>query len=181
MENETVGIRGLKDKASSIIDRVEGRGDHCDEARSPRSANRLHDHPAVPVGIDHRRNGASARKALATYPPKPAKLKVEGKSTAEYVFEVGAEPLPRCQRADQAPGRRARSPGSPQRLHRGRRHPHHRDRSRRGDHGFGPNAQGPPPHPSGAGSSVMQSMTHFWRRPHRAPSLIRFAPTTLST
>lgn len=86
MEKATVGIRELKDKASSIIDRVE-EGEAITVTKHGRPVARIVSattppHLAALVADGTVRPGESRR-----YLPKPAKLRGSGKSAADYVSE----------------------------------------------------------------------------------------------
>jgi prevent-host-death family protein len=87
MENATVGIRELKDKASSIIDRVE-EGEAITVTKHGRpvarivsTGNPLHLSALIADGTVRPPTGARY------LPPKPAKLQGTGKSAADYVSE----------------------------------------------------------------------------------------------
>jgi prevent-host-death family protein len=86
MEKATVGIRELKDKASSIIDRVEG-GEAITVTKHGRPVARIVSaatppHLAALVADGTVRPGEGHR-----YLPKPATLRGSGKSAADYVSE----------------------------------------------------------------------------------------------
>jgi prevent-host-death family protein len=86
MEKATVGIRELKDKASSIIDRVEG-GEAITVTKHGRAVARIVStttpaHLAALVADGTVRPSEGPR-----YLPKPAKLKGRGMSAADYVSE----------------------------------------------------------------------------------------------
>lgn len=86
MEKATVGIRELKDKASSIIDRVE-EGEAITVTKHGRPVARIVStatppHLAALVAEGTVRPGAGPR-----YLPKPTKLRGAGKSAADYVSE----------------------------------------------------------------------------------------------
>ncbi|HET8863965.1 MAG TPA: type II toxin-antitoxin system prevent-host-death family antitoxin [Solirubrobacterales bacterium] len=87
MKKATVGIRELKDKASTIIDRVE-EGEAITITKHGRPVARIvsaatppHLAALVADGSVHPSEGA------ARYLPKPAKLRGSGKSAADYVSE----------------------------------------------------------------------------------------------
>jgi len=86
MEKATVGVRELKDKASSIIDRVE-EGEMITVTKHGRPVARIVStappaHLAALVVDGVVRPSEGSRQL-----PKPAKLKGAGKSAADYVSE----------------------------------------------------------------------------------------------
>jgi prevent-host-death family protein len=86
MEKAIVGIRELKDKASSIIDRVEG-GESITVTKHGRPVARIVSaatppHLAALIADGTVRPGEGPR-----YLPKPATLQGAGKSAADYVSE----------------------------------------------------------------------------------------------
>ena len=86
MQKTTVGIRELKDKASSIIDRVE-EGEAITVTKHGRAVARIVSttsppHLAALVADGTVRPGEGPRHL-----PKPTKLKGTGKSAADYVSE----------------------------------------------------------------------------------------------
>lgn len=87
MEKATVGIRELKDKASSIIDRVED-GEAITVTKHGRPVARI-----VSAGIPPHLSALIAEGTVRGpegpryLPAKPAKLRGTGKSAAEYVSE----------------------------------------------------------------------------------------------
>lgn len=87
MEKATVGIRELKDKASSIIDRVE-EGEAITVTKHGRPVARIVSTSTAPhlaaMIADGSVRGPEGPRYL---PPKPAKLRGTGKSAAEYVSE----------------------------------------------------------------------------------------------
>jgi prevent-host-death family protein len=87
MEKATVGIRELKDMASSIIDRVED-GEAITVTKNGRPVARI-----VSTGIPPHLSALIADGTVRApqgpryLPTKPAKLRGAGKSAAEYVSE----------------------------------------------------------------------------------------------
>ena len=86
MEKTTVGVRELKDKASSIIDRVE-EGETITVTKHGRPVARIVSvatppHLAALVADGTVRPSEGSRRL-----PKPTKLKGAGKSAADYVSE----------------------------------------------------------------------------------------------
>jgi prevent-host-death family protein len=87
MEKATVGIRELKDMASSIIDRVED-GEAITVTKNGRPVARI-----VSTGIPPHLAALIADGTVRApqgpryLPTKPAKLRGAGKSAAEYVSE----------------------------------------------------------------------------------------------
>jgi prevent-host-death family protein len=87
MEQATVGIRELKDKASSIIDRVED-GEAITVTKHGRPVARIVS-TSVPAHLSALIADGTVRppEGPRYLPPKPAKLRGTGKSAAEYVSE----------------------------------------------------------------------------------------------
>ncbi|HVD38404.1 MAG TPA: type II toxin-antitoxin system prevent-host-death family antitoxin [Solirubrobacterales bacterium] len=87
MEQATVGIRELKDKASSIIDRVED-GEAITVTKHGRPVARIVS-TSVPPHLSTLIADGTVRppEGPRYLPPKPAKLRGTGKSAAEYVSE----------------------------------------------------------------------------------------------
>jgi prevent-host-death family protein len=87
MENATVGIRELKDKASSIIDRVE-EGEAITVTKHGRPVARIVSTDTSPHLLALIADGTVRAPEGPRYlPAKPAKLRGEGKSAAEYISE----------------------------------------------------------------------------------------------
>ena len=87
MERATVGIRELKDKASSIIDRVE-EGEAITVTKHGRPVARIISVTNSPHLSELIADGTVRAPGGPRYlPPKPAKLRGTGKSAAEYVSE----------------------------------------------------------------------------------------------
>jgi prevent-host-death family protein len=87
MEKATVGIRELKDKASSIIDRVE-EGEAITVTKHGRPVARIVSASAPPhLSALIAEGTVRAPQGPRYLPAKPAKLKGEGKSATEYVSE----------------------------------------------------------------------------------------------
>jgi prevent-host-death family protein len=87
MEKATVGIRELKDKASSIIDRVE-EGQAITVTKHGRPVARIVSTDTSPHLSALIADGTVRAPEGPRYlPTKPVKLKGEGKSAAEYVSE----------------------------------------------------------------------------------------------
>lgn len=87
MENTTVGIRELKDQASSIIDRVE-EGQAITVTKHGRPVARIVSTSPPPHLSALIADGTvRAPEGPRHLPAKPAKLKGEGKSAAKYVSE----------------------------------------------------------------------------------------------
>jgi prevent-host-death family protein len=87
MENLTVGIRELKDKASSIIDRVE-EGEAITVTKHGRPVARIISTKTSPHLAALIADGTvRAPEGPRHLPAKPAKLRGKGKSTTEYVSE----------------------------------------------------------------------------------------------
>lgn len=86
MEKATVGIRELKDKASSIIDRVE-EGEAITVTKRGRPVARIVAATTPPHLAALVADGTVRPSEGARYVPKPAKLRGSGKSAADYVSE----------------------------------------------------------------------------------------------
>ena len=87
MEKATVGIRELKDKASSIIDRVE-EGEAITVTKHGRPVARIVSTTVPPHLAALLADGTvRAPEGPRFLPAKPAKLRGRGKSAAEYVAE----------------------------------------------------------------------------------------------
>jgi prevent-host-death family protein len=87
MEHATVGIRELKDKASSIIDRVE-EGQAITVTKHGRPVARIISTDTSPHLSALIADGTVRAPEGPRYlPAKPAKLRGEGKSAAEYISE----------------------------------------------------------------------------------------------
>lgn len=87
VENATVGIRELKDKASSIIDRVE-EGEAITVTKHGRPVARIVSTNTSPHLSALIADGTVRAPEGPRYlPTKPAKLRGEGKSAAEYISE----------------------------------------------------------------------------------------------
>jgi prevent-host-death family protein len=87
MENATVGIRELKDKASSIIDRVE-EGEAITVTKNGRPVAQIVSTNTPPHLVALIANGSvKAPEGPRFLPAKPAKLRGPGKSAADYVSE----------------------------------------------------------------------------------------------
>jgi prevent-host-death family protein len=85
MENATVGIRELKDKASSIIDRVE-EGEAIPVTKNGRPVARIVS-TSTPPHLLTADGSVRAPEGPRYLPIKPAKLRGPGRSAAEYVSE----------------------------------------------------------------------------------------------
>jgi prevent-host-death family protein len=87
MEKATVGIRELKDKASSIIDRVE-EGEAITVTKHGRPVARIVS-SAIPPHLSSLIAEGTVRgpEGPRYLPAKPAMLRGSGKSAAEYVSE----------------------------------------------------------------------------------------------
>lgn len=87
MEKASVGIRELKDKASSIIDRVE-EGEAITVTKHGRPVAKIVS-TAIPPHLSSLIADGSVRppEGPRYLPAKPAKLRGTGKSAAEYVSE----------------------------------------------------------------------------------------------
>jgi prevent-host-death family protein len=87
MEKATVGIRELKDKASSIIDRVE-EGEAITVTKHGRPVARIVSATAPPHLSALIADGAvRPAKGPRYLPSKPAKLRGTGKNASDYVSE----------------------------------------------------------------------------------------------
>lgn len=86
MERGTVGIRELKDQASSIIDRVED-GEAITVTKHGRPVARIVSAATPPHLAALIADGAVRPGEGHRYLPKPAKLGGAGKSAADYVSE----------------------------------------------------------------------------------------------
>jgi prevent-host-death family protein len=86
MEKATVGIRELKDKASTIIDRVE-EGEAITVTKHGRPVARIVSATTPPHLAALVANGTVRPGEGPRYLPKPTKLRGSGKSAAEYVSE----------------------------------------------------------------------------------------------
>ncbi|HEY0279008.1 MAG TPA: type II toxin-antitoxin system prevent-host-death family antitoxin [Solirubrobacterales bacterium] len=87
MENATVGIRELKDKASSIIDRVE-EGEAITVTKNGRPVARIVSTNTPPHLAALIADGSvRAPEAPRFLPTKPVQPRGAGKSAAEYVSE----------------------------------------------------------------------------------------------
>jgi prevent-host-death family protein len=86
MEKATVGIRELKDKASSIIDRVE-EGEPITVTKHGRPVARIVSTTTPPHLAALVADGTVRPSEGPRHLPKPAKLKGTGMSAADYVSE----------------------------------------------------------------------------------------------
>ena len=86
MEKATVGIRELKDKASSIIDRVE-EGEAITVTKHGRAVARIVSTTTPPHLAALIADGSVRSSEGPRHLPKPAKLKGRGMSAADYVSE----------------------------------------------------------------------------------------------
>jgi prevent-host-death family protein len=86
MEKATVGIRELKDKASTIIDRVED-GEAITVTKHGRPVARIVSATTPPHLAALVANGTVRPSEGPRYLPKPTKLRGSGKSAADYVSE----------------------------------------------------------------------------------------------
>ncbi|MFL5833355.1 MAG: type II toxin-antitoxin system Phd/YefM family antitoxin [Solirubrobacterales bacterium] len=86
MEKATVGIRELKDKASSIIDRVE-EGEAITVTKHGRAVARIVSTTSPPHLAALVADGTVRPSEGPRHLPKPTKLKGTGKSAADYVSE----------------------------------------------------------------------------------------------
>jgi prevent-host-death family protein len=86
MEKATVGIRELKDSASSIIDRVEA-GEPITVTRRGRPVAQIVSSAMPPHLAALIAEGAVRPAKGARHLPKPTKPRGAGKSAAEYVSE----------------------------------------------------------------------------------------------
>lgn len=86
MEKATVGIRELKDKASSIIDRVE-EGEAITVTKHGRPVARIIS-ATSPPNLARLIAAGTVRQSEGTrFVPKPTKLRGTGKTAADYVDE----------------------------------------------------------------------------------------------
>lgn len=86
MEKATVGIRELKDKASSIIDRVE-EGEAITVTKHGRAVARIVSTTTPPHLAALIAEGTVRPSEGLRHLPKPVKLKGTGMSAADYVSE----------------------------------------------------------------------------------------------
>ncbi len=86
MEKATVGIRELKDKVSTIIDRVED-GEAITVTKHGRPVARIVSATTPPHLAALVANGTVRPSEGPRYLPKPTKLRGSGKSAADYVSE----------------------------------------------------------------------------------------------
>lgn len=86
MAERTVGIRELKDRASSIIDRVE-EGEAITVTKRGRPVARLVSAATPPHLAALVAEGAVRPSEGPRQLPKPTKLRGDGKSAADYVSE----------------------------------------------------------------------------------------------
>jgi len=86
MERATVGIRELKDKASSIIDRVE-EGEAITVTKHGRAVARIVSTATPPHLAALVAAGTVRPSEGPRHLPKPVKAKGAGKSAADYVSE----------------------------------------------------------------------------------------------
>jgi len=86
MEKATVGIRELKDKASSIIDRVE-EGEAITVTKHGRPVARIVSTSTPPHLAALVVDGTVRPSEAPRHLPKPAKPKGSGKTAADYVSE----------------------------------------------------------------------------------------------
>jgi prevent-host-death family protein len=86
MERATVGIRELKDRASSIIDRVED-GESITVTKHGRPVAKIVSAATPPHLAALVADGTVRPSEGSRYLPKPAKLRGSGKSAADYVSE----------------------------------------------------------------------------------------------
>jgi prevent-host-death family protein len=86
IEKATVGIRELKDKASSIIDRVE-EGEAITVTKHGRAVARIVSTTTPPHLAALVADGTVRPSEGPRHLPKPAKLKGTGMSAADYVSE----------------------------------------------------------------------------------------------
>jgi prevent-host-death family protein len=84
MEKATVGIRELKDKASSIIDRVE-EGEAITVTKHGRAVARIVSTTTPPHLAALVADGTVRPSEGPRHLPKPAKLKGTGMSASDYV------------------------------------------------------------------------------------------------
>lgn len=86
MEKATVGIRELKDKASTIIDRVEG-GEAITVTKHGRPVARIVSATTPPHLAALVADGTVRPSESPRHLPQPIKLRGSGKSAADYVSE----------------------------------------------------------------------------------------------
>jgi prevent-host-death family protein len=86
MEKATVGIRELKDKVSTIIDRVED-GEAITVTKHGRPVARIVSAATPPHLAALVADGTVRPSEAPRYLPKPTKLRGSGKSAADYVSE----------------------------------------------------------------------------------------------
>jgi prevent-host-death family protein len=86
MEKAAVGIRELKDEASSIIDRVE-EGETITVTKHGRPVTRIISAATPPDLAALVAAGAVRPSEGSRYLPKPTKLRGEGRTAADYVAE----------------------------------------------------------------------------------------------
>jgi len=86
MERATVGIRELKDRASSIIDRVQD-GESITVTKHGRPVAKIVSAATPPHLASLVADGTVRPSEGSRYLPKPAKLRGSGKSAADYVSE----------------------------------------------------------------------------------------------
>ena len=86
MEKGTVGIRELKDKVSTIIDRVED-GEAITVTKHGRPVARIVSATTPPHLAALVADGTVRPSEGPRYLPKPTKLRGSGKSAADYVSE----------------------------------------------------------------------------------------------
>jgi prevent-host-death family protein len=86
MEKATVGIRELKDKVSTIIDRVED-GEAITVTKHGRPVARIVSTGTPPHLAALIADGTVRPSEGPRYLPKPVKLRGSGKSAADYVSE----------------------------------------------------------------------------------------------
>lgn len=87
MENATVGIRELKDKASSIIHRVE-EGEAITVTKNGRPVARIVSTNTPPhLSALIAEGSVRAPEGPRYLPSKPVKLRGPGKSASEYISE----------------------------------------------------------------------------------------------
>src|ERR1700679_1295713 len=134
MKNATVGIRELKDKASTIMDRVED-GEATTVTKHGRPVGRIIS-AATPPTSPPWWPTAPYGQARAPNPYRsPPSSEAPARVPRTTFPRVDAEPLSGYQRLDQVAGRRAGHGRGAERLPQCQRHPKHRDRARRGDRG----------------------------------------------
>jgi prevent-host-death family protein len=86
MEKATVGVRELKDQASSIIDRVE-EGEAITVTKHGRPVARIVSAATPPHLAALVADGTVRPRQGSQQLPKPTKLKGTGKNAADYVAE----------------------------------------------------------------------------------------------